>query len=274
MFMSLPQPSGAFEWTQAAWGDVLLCRPLLDVADHLFTTRNLRLRDEPREWDRVAAALGVPVSHLLLISQVHGSDVAVARQDRTGEWVRPRADVIVSDDPASAIGVRVADCVPVLLADRRTGAVGAAHAGWRGTVEDAAGAAVRAMSHTFGSDPRDLVAAIGPCLGPCCGEVGDEVVEAFRSAGHAGALDGWFARGPSGRPHVDLWTANFDQLVAAGVQRNDVHVARLCTKTHRSLFHSYRADKENAGRMVAAIRCRAAARLRPYRDSTADRLPC
>lgn len=252
--MSLPQPSGAFEWTQAAWGDVLRCRPLLDVADHLFTTRNLRLRDEPREWDQVAAALGVPVSHLLLISQVHRADVAVARRDRAGEWVRPRADVIVSDDPASAVGVRVADCVPVLLADRRTGAVGAAHAGWRGTVQNAAGAAVRAMSRELGSDPRDLVAAIGPCLGPCCGEVGDEVAEAFAGAGHE-RLDRWFTYGPSGRLHVDLWTANADQLVAAGVRRDDVHVARLCTQTHSAVFHSFRADGESgAGRMAAVVK--------------------
>ena len=253
--MSVPQPSGAFEWTQAAWGDVLRCRPLLEVADHLFTTRNLRLRDEPREWDQVAAALGVPLSHLLLISQVHRADVAVARRSRTGDWVRSAADVIVSDDPASAIGVRVADCVPVLLADRRTRAVGAAHAGWRGTVQDAAGAAIRAMSREFGCDPGDMVAAIGPSLGPCCGEVGDEVPEAFASAGHGTAeLARWFSYGPSGRLHVDLWTANRDQLIAAGVRPEHVHVARLCTRTHSSLVHSYRVDKERAGRMVAAIR--------------------
>ena len=250
----MPQPSGAFEWTQAAWGGVLRCAPLLEVADHLFSTRNLRLRDDPREWEQIAAGMGVAVSHVLLISQVHRADVAVARRGRRSVWVRSEADVIVSDDPASAIGVRVADCVPVLLADRRTRAVGAAHAGWRGTAQDAAGAAVRAMSREFGSDPQDLVAAIGPCLGPCCGEVGEEVVEAFRGAGHAAALERWFTRGPAGRPHVDLWTANADQLVAAGLRRPDVHVARLCTKTHSSLFHSYRVDKERAGRMVAVIR--------------------
>src|SRR6266545_227370 len=251
MFMSLPQPSDGFEWTQAAWGEVLRCRPLLDLADHLFTARTLRLRNDPDEWDQVAASLGIAASHLLLIRQVHRADVAIARRGRTGEWAWPEADVIVSNDPGSAIGVRVADCVPLLLADRRLRVVGAAHAGWRGTVQDAAGAAVRALAREFGSVPADLVAAIGPCLGPCCGEVGDEVVEAFRSAGHPGAaLERWFTRGPSGRPHVDLWTANSDQLIAAGLPRAHVHVARLCTKTHASLLHSYRVDKEDAGRMA------------------------
>jgi YfiH family protein len=254
MFMILPQPSDGFEWTQAPWGDVLRCRPLLEAADHLFTVRNLRLRDDPQEWKQVAAAMGVPAARLLLIKQVHRARVAVARHDRTGEWVRPEADVIVSDDPASAIGVRVADCVPVLLADRRIGVVGAVHAGWRGTVQDAAGAAVRAMSSEFGCDPDDIVAAIGPSLGPCCGEVGDEVAQEFACAGHGTTeLARWFSYGPSGRLHVDLWTANSDQLIVAGVRPEHVHVARLCTKTHAEVFHSYRADGDGAGRMVAAI---------------------
>ena len=85
-----------------------------------FTARNLELRDDQREWDAVAAALGVRPSRLLLIRQVHGAGVAVARRGRTRPWARPEADVIVSDDPSSAIGVRVADCAPILLADRRT----------------------------------------------------------------------------------------------------------------------------------------------------------
>jgi len=257
MFMILPQPSDGFEWTQAPWGDVLRCRPLLDVADHLFTVRNLELRDDQREWEQVAAALAVPPSQLLLIRQVHRAGVAVARRGRTGPWARPEADVIVSDDELSAIGVRVADCAPVLLADRRTGAVGAAHAGWRGTVQDAAGAAVRAMTCELASDPGDLVAAIGPCLGPCCGEVGDEVPQAFAEAGHdTERLGRWFSRGPSGRLHLDLWTANADQLIVAGLDPAHVHVARLCTKTHADLFHSFRAARERAGRMVAAIAAR------------------
>ena len=254
MFMTLPQPSDGFVWTQAPWGHVLKCRPLLEAADHLFTTGNLELRDRHGEWDQVAAELGVAAARLLLIKQVHRADAVSARRDRTGEWVRPEADVIVSDDESSAIGVRVADCAPVLLADRQTGAVGAAHAGWRGTVQDAAGAAVRAMTRELGSDPDDLVAAVGPCLGPCCGEVGDDVAEAFKLAGHdAARLARWFSRGPSGRLHLDLWTANSDQLIASGLRPERVHVARLCTKTHADLFHSYRAAREHAGRMVAAI---------------------
>ena len=237
------------------WGQVLRCRPLLAAADHFFTTADLELRHDEREWDAVGAAIGVPASQLLLIRQVHRADVAVARRGRTTPWTRPEADVIISDDGGSAIGVRVADCAPILLADTRRPVVGAAHAGWRGTVAGAAAAAVRAMTAHFGSAPADLIAAIGPCLGACCGEVGDEVVRAFEDAGHGTeSVQRWFSRGPSGRAHIDLSRANLDQLLAAGVQAANVHVSGLCTRTHSGLMHSYRARGVDAGRMAGVIR--------------------
>jgi Multi-copper polyphenol oxidoreductase laccase len=129
--MAQPQPSDGFEWTQAPWGAVLRCRPLLAVADHFFTGANIALRDDSEEWLAVAREMGVDLEHLLLLRQVHSAKVVVARRDRSSSGPRPEADVIVSDDPASAIAVRVADCAPVLLGDRRLGVVGAAHAGWR-----------------------------------------------------------------------------------------------------------------------------------------------
>lgn len=255
--MVLPQPSDGFEWTQAPWGSVLRCRPLLASADHFFTTSSLELRDDRGEWDAVAQEIGVDPDRVLLVRQVHGAAVAVASRERSAPWTRPEADVAVSDDPTSAPGVRVADCAPVLLADRRRGVVGAAHAGWRGTVRGAAPAAVRAMQESFGSNPVDLVAAIGPCLGACCGEVGPEVVSAFREAGHsADSLARWFAPGAGDRSYLDLPLANRDQLEAAGIPAAQIHVAGLCTKSFADLFHSYRAAKAHAGRMVGIIRAR------------------
>jgi polyphenol oxidase len=236
---------------------VLQCRPLLELADHFFTAGDLELRADDREWTAVAQRIGLSMDRLFLIRQVHRTDVAVVRRGRTGRWDRPDADAIVSDDPSSAVGVRVADCAPVLLADRRRGAVGVVHAGWRGTLQEAAAAGVEAMTREFGSDPEDLMAAIGPCLGPCCGEVGPEVVYAFREAGHGEDRIGrWFATGPSGRPHLDLWRANADQLEAAGIGAANIHIAGLCTKTHAGALHSYRAEGDRAGRMLGVIRAR------------------
>jgi YfiH family protein len=253
MLMSDPQPTGPFTWTQEPWGRALRCTRL--AVPHLFSSRDVMLRDDLAEWAAVAASMGVAADRLLLIKQVHGIHVAVAGGGAPTPWVRPEADIAVTDDPSVAIGVRVADCGPVLLHDPVTRAVGAAHAGWRGTASGAAAAAVRAMEKEFGTRSADLVAAIGPCLGACCGEVGPDVVEAFRAGGaDRQSLAAWFTAGTGDRSFLDLERANRDQLVTAGLNPDAIFASGLCTKTHRDRLHSYRGDRDASGRMVAAIR--------------------
>jgi YfiH family protein len=258
MFMTLPQPIRAFEWTQAPWGAVLRCLPLLAAAEHLFTARTLALRQDPSEWALVAAAMGVPVEDVLLISQVHEATVVTASSDRLRPWPRPEADAIISNDPGAAIAVRVADCVPILLAEESGRAVAAIHAGWRGMARRAAIAGVAALQSQYGVRPARIIAAVGPCIGPCCYEVGASTYQSFREAGHhATMLDRWFAPHPAGladKFHLDLWRATRDQLEGAGVMPENIHVAELCTKTHADVFHSYRVDGANAGRMIGIIR--------------------
>ena len=253
--MTEPQPSDGFEWTQAARGSVLRCRPLMAVADHFFTAADMRLREDPSEWDAVAELAGVPPGRLLRLRQVHGNTIALAGPGDADSWTAPDADGVAGTDRSTALAVVVADCAPVLIADRRTGAVAAVHAGWRSTMRRIAETAVAAMQRDLGSDPADLVAAIGPSLGQCCGEMGEEVVAAFREEGHAeAAIERWFSRDPGRRPHFDLWRANSDQLEAAGVPSTAIHVAGLCTRTYAGRFHSYRASGAAAGRMAGVIR--------------------
>jgi YfiH family protein len=137
----------------------------------------------------------------------------------------------------------------VLLADRRSGGVAAIHAGWRGTAAGAVLAAVQAMIRRFHSEPRNIVAAVGPSIGPCCYTVGEELIQAFAS--HPDAPR-WFNR--AGGLHLDLWQATRHQLERAGVAPDNIHVSELCTFDHPAMFHSYRRDGKNAGRLVAAIR--------------------
>lgn len=252
MGMTDPKPNDAFAWTQEPWGRALRCTTL--PAPHLFTSRDLVLREDEAEWTAVAGSLGVARDRLLLVKQVHGIHAAVARKGVTA-WPKPEADIIITDDPSAGIGVRVADCAPILLYDRARNVAGAAHAGWRGTAAQAAFAAVRALRDEFASKPADLLAAIGPCLGPCCGEVGPEVVEAFRSGGaDAESIDAWFRPGTGDRFYLDLERANRDQLVRAGVNPDAIFASGLCTKTHHQRLHSYRAAQKQAGRMIGAIR--------------------
>jgi YfiH family protein len=234
---------------------VLRCQPLAPLAAHFFTAGDLRLVDQPDEWTAVASLAGVAPDRLRLLHQVHGRTVVNAVGGSEGAWQRPEADAIISNDPSVALVVRVADCAPILIADRRTRAVAAVHAGWRSTMQRIVIAAVEAMQSAYDARPADLVAAIGPSLGTCCGEMGEEVVEAFRGAGHDdAAIAAWFHRAPGRRPHFDLWRANRDQLRQAGLPADAVHSSGLCTRTHREWFHSYRAAGQQAGRMAAVIR--------------------
>jgi YfiH family protein len=253
MRMPDPQPTGGFAWTQEPWGRALRCARL--QAPHVFTSRDLTLRDDRREWAAVAGPLGVPPERLLLLKQVHGTHAHVARKGDPPPRERPQADIIVTDDPSVAIGVRTADCAAILLHDPSRNVVAAAHAGWRGTASGAAETAVRALRRAFGSRPQDLVAAIGPCLGACCGEVGPDVVEAFRAGGaDRASMGAWFSAGSGDRSFLDLERANRDQLARAGISPDAIFASGLCTKTHRDRFHSYRADGASAGRLLGAIR--------------------
>jgi YfiH family protein len=242
-----------------SWGGALRAAALEGVATHLFTTRQLRLRGdgEEEQWALVAEAVGVPAQRLVRLRQVHGTSVFALRRGEAMEVPRKglaEADIVMTDDAAIAVSVQVADCVPVLLADREGRAVAAVHAGWRGSCARAASKAVRAIEQSFGVKPSDLVAVLGPSIGPCCYEVGSDVVDSF--GGEPGEQARWFRRDGGGGWRLDLWAANIDQLVAAGVPPGSVHLSSLCTSCRGDLFHSYRRDGPGTGRIAAVIRCR------------------
>ena len=255
--MTLPPVPESFEWTEESWGAGLRCRPLAALATHVFSTRQLELTG-PTGQQALASAVGA--RELAMLTQVHGATVIVARRGESGS-IR-EGDALIANDPEVAVAVRAADCVPVLMADRTTGAVAAVHAGWRGTAARAVPAALQALAREFGTRPSDVVAAIGPSIGVCCYEVGPELVDAFAAAGHERYLvDRWFpirrdVHEGGARPgtlRLDVAGANRDQLVLAGVPEAQVHTAGLCTAMHLDVLTSYRAEKEKAGRIAAAI---------------------
>jgi len=263
----LPKPNDGFAWVQAAAGPALVCGALEPYAAHLFTTRPWPLGtavDGTRAaaWADVARALGADGERLVRLHQVHGASyVACRRGDaaRKGGGAAGRdADIIVADDPALALAIQTADCVPILIADSRTGAVGAAHAGWRGLSAGVPSVAVGALTDTFGSRPSDLVVAIGPSISAPKYEVDEVVRAAFAAAGHSDSqLGRWFLDGT--RPahwQFDGWASARDQLEAAGVPSAQIHVSGLCTASYPDLLPSYRRDGKAAGRIAAAIRAR------------------
>jgi YfiH family protein len=259
-----PEPAGAFAWERAPWGWLLTCPPLSALARHGFTSRDLdpgRGAEPDAAWQALAAWVEVPPASLWRLDQVHGC--RALRVDTTAmpaDAPLPSADAAITTRADVALAVKAADCVPILLA-HPGGAVAAVHAGWRGTAQGIAGRTVADLAAAAGGSARDIVAAIGPSIGPCCYEVGPEVRETFHVAGFAEAdLDRWFLpTQPSNESvratHVlDMWRSNRDQLVAAGLDPANVHVAGLCTATHNDWFWSYRREGPNAGRLLAVIR--------------------
>jgi polyphenol oxidase len=247
--------AAAFEPLEGEPAIGIVSGALKPLARHVFTTRPLSFRgaDADDDYRRLRAVLGVTGDDLVGVRQVHGATVRLIRPGEVLPADTMDADAIVSTDPARAIMVRVADCVPILIADRPGRVVAAVHAGWRGTAAGVAAATVSAISR-LGMPPSDLVAAIGPSIGACCYQVDTPVREAFLEAWPAAG--DWFTEDGPGRWRVDLWRANAEQLAGAGMTLDAIHQARFCTAHHPDPCHSYRRDGAQAGRMVAGIRLR------------------
>lgn len=179
---------------------------------------------------------------VFFLRQVHGCAVASA------PWVEPPdADASLTSRPGALLAIETADCLPILIVDSARRRVAAAHAGWRGTVARVAQAAVRSLV-AAGSEPRQLVAALGPSIGPCCYEVGPEVEEAFGEPGRR-----FFVAGEKERKHLDVAAANRQQLQEAGLLEENIERIDFCTRCREDLFFSYRRDGANAGRMISVV---------------------
>jgi polyphenol oxidase len=172
---------------------------------------------------------------LATLNQIHSAE-CVAAEGRGG--ILSEGDALLENAAGSVVAVKTADCIPLLLVDEANRAVAAVHAGWRGTAAQIARRAVEAMSARFGTAPGELRVAIGPGIGNCCFEVGPEVAEQF---------------GRSGRTHIDLAQENRRQLLDAGVTAERIYASKLCTMCSSEDFHSFRRDRDAAGRMHSYV---------------------
>lgn len=253
--MNLPRPGAAFHWISEPWGAALRCQALDAVAQHVFTSKQLALPGA-ESWRAALATVGATPDRLMRVKQVHGNTVRVLRRGEVPEGaaeLRPDGDAMVSNHPGLVLAVMVADCVPILVADAKGGAAAAVHAGWRGTCARVAPATLDVMRREFGTRPPDVIAAVGPSVGPDDYEVGGALIDAFTAAGHEPRdLDRWFVRSKP-KPHLDLWRANADQLIAAGVNPDRIFICGLSTVAHPDVFDSYRIAGERAGRMAGLI---------------------
>jgi YfiH family protein len=229
--------------------------------------RNRRLLTE--------AITGDSATPLVALKQIHSNKIVLADAADASREQPWKADGQMTDEPGLLLGIQTADCIPVLVADRKRRAVAAFHAGWRGTVKRIVESGVGRMRLQFGSRPEDLIAAIGPGIGPCCYAVGEDALsefesqfayarELFREVYDADPVRAKYPmlfmtqRAPGHSPigpslHLNLVEANRRQLLAAGLKPRAIHLVGGCTSCQRELFFSHRASQGHAGRLMSVI---------------------
>ena len=205
-------------------------------------------------------ALGFSLDDLVLTRQIHTDIVRVARREEAGksldnhDW--PECDALITNDPGVALAVFTADCTPILLHDPVTGAVGAAHAGWRGTAMGIAAKTVEAMVKEFGCDPANIRAAIGPNISFCCFETDRDVPDAMLAALGEAAKPYILPNGD--KYYVNLKEINALWLRRAGVQ--EIEISDACTVCQSDVFWSHRVTRGERGSQGAIIVCKEACR--------------
>ena len=233
------------------------------------------------------AVTGNATTPVLALRQFHSNLVLHATRSDAARPAPRRADGQITDEPGLLLAVQTADCIPVLVADRRQRVVAAFHAGWRGTVKRIVETGVGRLRLAYGSRPADLIAAIGPGASACCYAVGEEIFSEFESQfSYARELfhevfssdpvktrypmlfltqraPGHSPIGPS--LHVDLVEANRRQLLACGLSPRSIQVVAGCTQCQGDLFFSHRASHGHTGRMMAVIGIREAGKIRSRR---------
>ncbi|MDI3522713.1 MAG: purine-nucleoside/S-methyl-5-thioadenosine phosphorylase / adenosine deaminase [Bacillota bacterium] len=202
-------------------------------------------------------ALGLNPRALVAGQQVHGTHVAAVTPAEAGRGAQaweeglPATDALVTSVPGLPLSVYTADCVPLLFLDPVRPAVGAVHAGWRGSVDGVALATLAKMSAVYGTRPGDMLVAMGPSIGPCCYEVDERVLAPLKA--HFPFWREVVQAHGSGHWLLDLWELNRRQLVAAGVRPENIAVAGLCTACRVADFYSYRVEKGRTGSLAAVI---------------------
>jgi len=240
-------------------GKAFLKLPALENIDsirHAFTTRQggIGARNNgiksPDDWNAVAQFFGIAPDRLVTVNQVHGEAIVTVDGLNYRSTRSAQADGLITNMPGIAICIETADCVPILIIDPATPAIGAVHAGWRSTVQKIVQKAVRRMQDEFGSDPCRMIAAIGPAIGPECYEVDEPVMGPVREnfpfwneVAVSRGRDKW---------GLDLVKLNRMELLQIGLAEKNVHSLGMCTSCRKDLFYSFRAEGRT-GRMLSVV---------------------
>lgn len=236
------------------------------VSKNEFSSMNLNFnRGDTEEnvlenYRRFCAAAGFEFNTLVASAQNHRTFIRRVGKENcgTGVW-KPQdmqsVDGLITNEPGVTLVTYYADCVPLFFIDTKNRAIGLAHAGWRGTAAKIGAKTIAAMNREFGSEPKNIVAAVGPSIGPCCFEVDTPVRDAFAAIKSLRPLE--FIRDDgNGKFHIDLWEANRRVIMETGVLEKNITVAGICTKCNSDWLFSHRASGAKRGGLAAFMTVR------------------
>lgn len=237
------------------------------VSQGIYASMNLSFsRGDEREavlenYRRIAGAIGFDWESIVTSDQTHTTNVRVVTEsDRGCGLTKPRpyrdVDGMITDVPGLVLATFYADCVPLYLVDPVNKAIGLSHSGWKGTAGKIGLATVRAMQREYGTDPKDLVAAIGPSICQECYEVGGDVIGEFEKGFPKEQWDRLFYHKPNGKYQLDLWEANRQIFLEAGVAAERIILPGICTCCNPQFLFSHRASKGKRGNLGAFLTLR------------------
>ncbi len=213
-----------------------------------------RVGDDPdavhENYRLIAEDLHLNLNQMVLAKQTHTDHIRIVTQEDAGKGLCRESDIqdtdgLITNLTGIPLLVFSADCVPILLLDPVKRVIAAVHAGWRGTVKGIAAKAVTMMTEKFGSNPKDILAGIGPSIGPCCCTFDQEDAHVFNPE--------FLTPQANSKVLVDLWAMNRAQLLCVGVPDTNIDVSEVCTVCHADRYYSYRTHKDRTGRQGAVI---------------------
>ena len=213
-------------------------------------------------YRRISRAMGFPLESIVTSDQTHTVNLRVVGKKDCGSGIlRPReffnVDGMLTDEPGVTLATFYADCVPLYFVDPVHRAIALSHSGWRGTVRRMGQVTVERMAREYGTRPEDLAAVIGPSICRECYEVGPEVAEAFRDEFSADLHNRLFYRKPDGKYQLDLWEANRQVLLAAGLRDENIGMPGICTCCNPDFLFSHRASRGKRGNLGAFLMLKA-----------------
>ena len=234
------------------------------VSEGCFSSLNLSFdRGDDRaavaeNFRRMGEALGVRCEDMVLSQQTHTTNIRIVTDEDRGKGITRERDYtdidgLITNVPGICLVTTYADCVPLYFLDPEKKVIALSHSGWRGTVGKIGKKTVELMHDKFGSDPADILAAVGPSVCQDCYEVSADVIDRFKEVFDRSAWDELFYEKPDGKYQLDLWKANEKIFLEAGIRKDHIAVTNVCTHCNSEILYSHRAMGDKRGNLCAFL---------------------